>query len=162
MKVVKEALNEFDFHVSPLTSDMVGLGTELSNFTLPLLAFAQLHIHASTYITYLQWTRMYYMFAYHSLFFWMLQVQSPPFFPLCFPILLSFSHSVDPLSTLVTPSKPVHSPSFLMLGSYSRACGACKKNLGQFLSHKPTERAGQAAPIKNASLRMAIGPRQRG
>lgn len=108
-----------------------------------------------------------------------------------------------PALSRVRPSShrhPVHSPSFLMLGSYSR-CAQCElslslslflfttllvlsialcvsrsfslslspspslarsfekkeEDLGQFLSHKPADRA---APIKNASLRMAIGPQR--
>lgn len=40
----------------------------------------------------------------------------------------------------------------------ARGTGKKEEDLGQFLSHKPADRA---APIKNASLRMAIGP-QRG
>lgn len=107
-----------------------------------------------------------------------------------------------PALSRVRPSShrhPVHSPSFLMLGSYSRcaqrelslslslfllavlfcplhsaflALSRChwlplprsralskkkEEDLGQFLSHKPADRA---APIKNASLRMAIGPQR--
>lgn len=108
-----------------------------------------------------------------------------------------------PALSRVRPSShrhPVHSPSFLMLGSYSRCAqrelslslslfllavlfcplhsaflalfpavtGSLslaralfrkkkEEDLGQFLSHKPADRA---APIKNASLRMAIGPQR--
>lgn len=58
-----------------------------------------------------------------------------------FPLFLSLSHCLSP-----SPS-PV------------RALSTKKKeeDLGQFLSHKPADRA---APIKNASLRMAIGPQR--
>lgn len=119
-----------------------------------------------------------------------------------------------PALSRVRPSShrhPVHSPSFLMLGSYSRCAARAvpltpeslprtpffsfflnaarsslsvrciqrgsrsfplsfppsptlalfrkkkEEDLGQFLSHKPADRA---APIKNASLRMAIGPQR--
>lgn len=105
-----------------------------------------------------------------------------------------------PALSRVRPSShrhPVHSPSFLMLGSYSRCAARAvplsfslslrvspcplfsalrfwlflavtaspslvlfrkkKEDLGQFLSHKPADRT---APIKNASLRMAIGPQR--
>lgn len=135
-----------------------------------------------------------------------------------------FRHVLQPLprpalsGASVRPSShrhPVHSPSFLMLGSYSRCAARAvplplspylslslspspslpfspriallvlsvalrrssrsfslslsprplprallkkkEEDLGQFLSHKPADRA---APIKNASLRMAIGPQR--
>lgn len=41
--------------------------------------------------------------------------------------------------------------------SRSRSFEKKEEDLGQFLSHKPADRA---APIKNASLRMAIGPQR--
>lgn len=58
------------------------------------------------------------------------------------PFFLSLSHSLDPRSLLVTQLQPVHSPSFLMLGSYSRACGACKKKLRSIFITQ-TDRAGR-------------------
>lgn len=75
---------------------------------------------------------------------------------------LSLSLSLFLLAVLFCPLRSAFLALFpAVTGSLSLARALFRKkkeeDLGQFLSHKPADRA---APIKNASLRMAIGPQR--
>jgi len=72
-------------------------------------------------------------------------------------LALSLSLSLSRYRSPSLPPQPYPRAPFL---AHARALFRKKKkeeDLGQFLSHKPADRA---APIKNASLRMAIGPQR--